>query len=547
MLADRVDGRRPAPRRLPSSHGLPSRAPRTRPPPGSGAAGGRRSGARRRPARVPGRAAAGRGARPRPPVPAVLRELVAGLRGLGPAEQRLLELGVRPRQAGRRRVRAKRSSRSAIRSCSSCARSVELPAPATARRAFVAPVDRGQHAVADAPASAPPAGPGRAAVPARRPPARGTRPPRSAPKFSQRRNRPRSGTQPPACSTSSCSRTPSAPTSTNRENAPTSTSSSAGSSDSTAVTRCSPVSELRHAARSSPVDIATSGWLRWASTTSSRFTAAAGSKVTGRCCGTRSAVSSFSASPAVARCHEPVSGGTSNSRSSTCRSLSCGRSGRCRASSRAVSTTRRTAAGVMPSSATVVSSCSRSRRTCRGTSVSTGSVRTGCRRRPPRRPADLLADHPPLHGVGEHRVHRAEVGAHRDDLAGHPGEELQVRLEGVDGVAPARADEVADVGCVLLAVAVDAADALLQPVRVERDVVVDQAVAVALQVDALAGGVGGEQDADRVLGRVGLERQPQLLALVGGHAAVQLRDVRVVHSPAGAAARRASAGCRGTR
>ena len=85
-------------------------------------------------------------------------------------------------------------------------------------------------------------------------------------------------------------------------------------------------------------------------------------------------------------------------------------------------------------------------------------------------------------------------------------------------------------GAVLLAVAVDAADPLFEPVRVERDVVVDQAVAVALQVDALAGGVGGQQDADRVLGRVGLERQPQLLALVAGDAAVQLRDVRGVHA-----------------
>jgi hypothetical protein len=160
---------------------------------------------------------------------------------------------------------------------------------------------------------------------------------------------------------------------------------------------------------------------------------------------------------------------------------------------------------------------------------------------------DLLTHHPPLNGIGEHRVHRAEVGAHRDNLPCHPGEELQVRLEGVDGVAPAGADEVADVGCDLLAVAVDATDPLLQPVRVERDVVVDQAVAMALQVNALAGGVGGQQDADGVLGRVGLERQPQLLALVAGDAAVQLRDVRGVPCPPDAAARRASAACRGTR
>jgi hypothetical protein len=49
--------------------------------------------------------------------------------------------------------------------------------------------------------------------------------------------------------------------------------------------------------------------------------------------------------------------------------------------------------------------------------------------------------------------------------------------------------EVADLG---LADAVDAAEALLQPVRVPRQVVVDHQVR-ALQVDALAGGVGGQQ------------------------------------------------------
>ena len=54
--------------------------------------------------------------------------------------------------------------------------------------------------------------------------------------------------------------------------------------------------------------------------------------------------------------------------------------------------------------------------------------------------------------------------------------------------------EVADLGRLGLAVTVDAADALLEPVGVERDVEVDQSVAVVLQVDALAGGVGGEQD-----------------------------------------------------
>ena len=65
--------------------------------------------------------------------------------------------------------------------------------------------------------------------------------------------------------------------------------------------------------------------------------------------------------------------------------------------------------------------------------------------------------------------------------------------------------EVEDVDCPrLLAVAVDAAVALLHHVRVPGDLDVDELRAVVLEVDALAGGVGGEQDADlgAFLGRV---------------------------------------------
>ena len=54
-------------------------------------------------------------------------------------------------------------------------------------------------------------------------------------------------------------------------------------------------------------------------------------------------------------------------------------------------------------------------------------------------------------------------------------------------------DEVEDEAVVLLAVAVDAAHALLQADRVPGDVVVDHEPA-ELQVDAFAGGLGGDQD-----------------------------------------------------
>ena len=68
----------------------------------------------------------------------------------------------------------------------------------------------------------------------------------------------------------------------------------------------------------------------------------------------------------------------------------------------------------------------------------------------------------------------------------------------------------------LLADAVDAAEALLDPVRVPRQVVVDHQVG-RLQVQTLAGGVGGEQDlAVGVLGE-----------LLGDRAAVRAADPAV--------------------
>ncbi len=101
-------------------------------------------------------------------------------------------------------------------------------------------------------------------------------------------------------------------------------------------------------------------------------------------------------------------------------------------------------------------------------------------------------EHAALHGPGHHRVDPPEVLPLLRDLRRDATEELQVCLvRTLRGVLPAGADEVGDVDRAGLAEAVDAADALLEPVRVERDVVVDDAAAVGLQVDALAGAVGG--------------------------------------------------------
>ena len=98
-------------------------------------------------------------------------------------------------------------------------------------------------------------------------------------------------------------------------------------------------------------------------------------------------------------------------------------------------------------------------------------------------------------------------------------------------MSPAGADEVGDLYLVGLAVPVDPADALFEPVGVERDVVVDDPVAVPLQVDALAGGVGGEQDPHRVAVGVGLERGLEVLALVLVHAAEQQAEPVPAQAP----------------
>ena len=77
---------------------------------------------------------------------------------------------------------------------------------------------------------------------------------------------------------------------------------------------------------------------------------------------------------------------------------------------------------------------------------------------------------------------------------------------------------MADLG---LADAVDAPEALLDPVGVPGQVVVDHQVG-ALEVDALARRVGGEQDRDRP-GRV-LKRLLRLAAVLAAHAAVDVDD-----------------------
>jgi hypothetical protein len=116
------------------------------------------------------------------------------------------------------------------------------------------------------------------------------------------------------------------------------------------------------------------------------------------------------------------------------------------------------------------------------------------------------------------------------DLEHGAHEELQVALQlagggsglGVNLAAEAGADEVVDRDVIgALAVAVDAAVALLQPVGVPGDLVMNQVGAVVLQVDAFGGGVGREQDAHRRFRGCGLEGGLDTLALPGVHATVE--------------------------
>ena len=138
------------------------------------------------------------------------------------------------------------------------------------------------------------------------------------------------------------------------------------------------------------------------------------------------------------------------------------------------------------------------------------------------------AEHGLLDLLGDHRADLAEVLADRLHLVHGPGEELEIAVEVARAPAfqvlsvEAGRDEVEDLHLIgALAVAIDAAVALLEPVRVPGDLVVDQLRAVVLEVDALGRRIGGEQDANVGLIRPGLEGGLDLLALVLRHAAEQ--------------------------
>jgi hypothetical protein len=85
---------------------------------------------------------------------------------------------------------------------------------------------------------------------------------------------------------------------------------------------------------------------------------------------------------------------------------------------------------------------------------------------------------------------------------------------------------------VALSEAVDPSDPLLKPVRIEGDVVVDNATALFLEVDSLACCVGREQNADRVAMRGSLEGRFQVLAVGVVHLAIE-QPKPIAAEPAG--------------
>ncbi len=118
-------------------------------------------------------------------------------------------------------------------------------------------------------------------------------------------------------------------------------------------------------------------------------------------------------------------------------------------------------------------------------------------------------------GAGEHLVDDVEdaVGAQR--LA-HPVELLEESLQDLALARVAR-NHVPDEDLVLLPVAVDAAHALLKPVGVPGDVVVDHQRA-ELQVDALARRLGGDHDLGYIAeGVLGLDAGVHHHRAVNGH------------------------------
>jgi hypothetical protein len=120
---------------------------------------------------------------------------------------------------------------------------------------------------------------------------------------------------------------------------------------------------------------------------------------------------------------------------------------------------------------------------------------------------DALCVEPIGDALLDHLTGRPELGADRLGLADERVED--------DVLFPLHVNEVAAEDLRRrLQFAVDAAIALLQPRRVPRQIDMDQVVAAGLQIDALASGVGADQDTQRFGRRFGVEGELDRLAAV---------------------------------
>ena len=138
-------------------------------------------------------------------------------------------------------------------------------------------------------------------------------------------------------------------------------------------------------------------------------------------------------------------------------------------------------------------------------------------------PGVVVAQHALDVGRGQDLAHHVEDGIVLQRVA----DLLQLLEQPLQDMALDRVgrDEVEDQAVLALAVAVDASHPLLQAVRVPRDVVVEEDVA-DLKVDALAGGLGRDQNLDRALAELllGVQARARLVARARLHAAVDAAD-----------------------
>jgi hypothetical protein len=110
--------------------------------------------------------------------------------------------------------------------------------------------------------------------------------------------------------------------------------------------------------------------------------------------------------------------------------------------------------------------------------------------------------------LADHVKHRIIVQSVTDFLELVEQTLEHAALDGIGG------HKIEDQAIALLTIAVDTAHALLQPVRIPGDVIVEQDMA-ALQIDPFAGRLSCHQDLDRTVFELLLGKQPRARIVAG--------------------------------